>query len=97
MTPEDYPALNLATHISQLEARIDALQREVDQLYQENIETTNVLYEIQNRIDVLYEIQNRIDMLSTNNVETNSREWSNALNDVDRSNSVTWTATDFGS
>jgi len=87
MTPEDYPALNLATHISQLEARIDALQREVDQLYQENIETTNVLYEI----------QNRIDMLSTNNVETNSREWSNALNDVDRSNSVTWTATDFGS
>jgi len=85
MTPEDYPALNLATHISQLEARIDALQREVDQLYQENIETTNVLYEI----------QNRIDMLSTNNVETNSREWTNALSGVDRSNSVTWNATDF--
>lgn len=43
----------LYDYIQRLEARIESLQREVDELYRENIETSNTLYEIHNRIDML--------------------------------------------
>lgn len=43
----------LYDYIQRLESRIESLQREVDELYRENIETANTLYEIHNRIDML--------------------------------------------
>ena len=50
----------LYDYIKHLEQRIDALQREVDDLYRENIETSNVLYEIHNRIDMINSIPQHI-------------------------------------
>lgn len=44
---------DIIEYIQSLETRIEALQREVDNLYQENIETSNSLYEIHNRIDMI--------------------------------------------
>lgn len=44
---------NIIEYIQRLEAKIDSLQREVDDLYQENVGTTNTLYEIHNRIDMI--------------------------------------------
>lgn len=43
----------LYDRIQQLEAKIDALQHEVDYLYHENVSTTNELYEMHNRFDAL--------------------------------------------
>ena len=69
----------LYNYIQQLEARIDSLQREVDDLYHENVGTTNELYEIHNRIDAL----------SRNTVQYDPQPV------VDSPQSVTFTASDF--
>jgi len=45
--------VSLTEFLSALRADVDMLRADVDRLEAENIETTNCLYEIQNRIDML--------------------------------------------
>lgn len=71
----------LYNYIQQLEARIDSLQREVDDLYHENVGTTNELYEIHNRIDMI-----------THTVSTPQYDPQPV---VDSPQGVTFTASDF--
>lgn len=47
------------SHIDGLDARIIALQKRVEELERENVETTNALYELEN------ELQSQLDALIT--------------------------------
>jgi cell division protein FtsB len=67
--------------ILELEKKIDSLQREVDDLYQENLNIVNLIYELRQKIDLI-ESQNQYETLQTSPV-------------VDSPRTVTFTEQDF--
>ena len=67
--------------ILELEKKIDSLQREVDDLYQENLRVVNLVYELRQKIDLI-ESHNQYETLQTSPV-------------VDSPRTVTFTEQDF--
>jgi predicted ribosome quality control (RQC) complex YloA/Tae2 family protein len=62
---------NLQNQIDKLEARLDSIMNDIETLREENVETTNVLYEIQNSIEA---VDRRIDIMAEDSLKVTERD-----------------------
>lgn len=63
--------INLQNQIDKLETRLDSIMNDIETLKEENVETTNVLYEIQNSIEA---VDRRIDIMAEDSLKVTDRE-----------------------
>lgn len=56
----------LQSQIENIETRIDSIMNDLENLKEENVETTNVLYEIQNSIEA---VDRRIDIMAEDSLK----------------------------
>lgn len=63
--------LNLQGQLDNLETRMDSIMNDIETLKEENVETTNVLYELQNTIEA---VDRRIDIMAEDSLKITERE-----------------------
>lgn len=62
---------NLQGQIGNIENRIDSIMNDLETLKEENVETTNTLYEIQNNIEA---VDRRIDIMAEDSLKVTERD-----------------------